>query len=278
MVAWIERHGTVDEMSRLEMLRYALLDHFFVNSESTLVTRIPFDQARKAAGIFPGRAIFEQYREEGYLAKTPLMYPDDYRKRLAASDGMPAFSVLQRERDLFLWVQRRSLQRWFPKYDPTRYVREEEKPYDADHLVAQKLTDGRRLAGSASKNFEALRHVVSNNIGNLRYWPRGENRADAERNVKEKHLLGPAKEQVPGGVLDPRWGLHTYGDVRAASAVPEEQVELWGKAATGKDGDHDWSDPGRMEAFREVTDQRCTLMFRELFNASGFKGWLEGSP
>lgn len=269
--------GTAD---RADIIRFALMDLFCVRRHTETLARALLDEAAKASSAFPGRAIYARLREAGEtLVENHLPTPDEFASTVLDDSTDPSRDVLQNERLLAMWVQRQWLARWFPHFDPTLFARAEDLPFDLDHIVPAAHINMRGRGWHVSSQFEAWREGLSNSVGNFRYWPKGENRADGEANPGKKHLLGDAIAELPDDATlrRPPYGLRTYAEVRAASYIPEDIRDDWAGASTGTGGNYDWKDEKRILAWRRAVMKRRTAMYREVFTVLDFAAWTMGA-
>ncbi len=282
VVAWLEATDCVDvgTTDRADIIRFALMDLFCVRRHTETLARALLDEAAKASGAFPGRAIYARLREAGAtLVENHLPTPDEFASTVLDDRTDPSRDILQNERLLAMWVQRQWLARWFPHFDPTLFARAEDLPFDLDHIVPAAHINMRGRGWHVSSQFEAWREGLSNSVGNFRYWPKGENRADGEANPGKKHLLGDAIAELPDDATlrRPPYGMRTYAEVRAASYIPEDLREDWAGASTGTGGNYDWKDEKRILAWRRAVMKRRTAMYREVFTVLDFAAWTMGA-
>jgi hypothetical protein len=277
LAAWLDRHETVDPESRAEMLRFASAVHFFARPFASSLSKQLFVEARNTSGPFPGRKLWEILAEGGDRAvlvgiPTPSSFTRDLRK-----EGEQHRALFGHENDLVVWTQRAHVQRWFSDYDPTLYTgRGAEKPYDLDHIVAWAQFDQRSSRNvTPAVRFNAVRHGVLPSSGNLRLWPKSENRRDQDAPLADKCLLGPAEAPIPADSYLRLLGLTTFGEVRRASCIPEEDVDLWRAAAPGGIDRHDWSSAERLDAFDRAVFNRRVWMYQALYNALDLGAWVE---
>jgi len=279
LAAWLFKHDTVDQVRRTEMIRYALMDHFFTNSSSTFLIREPFGQAFKAESAFPAFAIYKEFTGK-QLLEPDILTPEAYQQQLCGDEnGKPRWSILQRERELVMWTQRAHLHCWFDRFDPTLYKKDQDLPYDIDHIIPQAYLDMRGRRYKLPSIFWEWRGAVLGNAGNLRYWPKALNRADQHKNLDGKYLLGAQCQPTPQTPQEDSYlreiGLNTVGDVRQASFVADGQLDDW-ETASGTGGDaYDWHDPERMRAFRRATEQRRVDMYSQFYDQVRWKEWGE---
>ena len=280
LAAWLDRHPDSSAQSRMEMLRFAALDHFFARPLSDSRIRRLFLRSRNTDGAFPGQALWQLLVEdEDRTLWLDLQTPARFETPLHDENGEAVVGVLGHEHDLVIWAQRRHVHRWYGDYDPTLYTgRRAEKPYDLDHIVPKSFFDQRRGHDvEQAPGFRSVRRGALHNAGNLRLWPKDENRRDQDASPAEKCLLGAAADETPAGShirRDPL-ALMTYGEVRRASFIPEEDWALWREASPEGVRDFDWSSARRLEAFAEAVQRRRFKMYRSMYEALGFDRWME---
>jgi hypothetical protein len=273
LVAWIYTHNTIDPISRVEMIRYALLDHFYTKSSSSVLVREPFQQAFAAGGSFPGFTIYATLQEKE-LVEPDILTPEKYRELLCGDpDALPRRGILQRERELAMWIQRDYFHRWFDRFDPTLYRKEVDLPYDADHIIPQAHLNMRGRRYRLPPEFWSYRGPVLHSAGNFRYWPKALNRADGQRNLDEKYLLGAPEEETPPDSYLRDIDLDTVGDVRLASFIGEDQLGYWERASNNGGYAYDWTDPERIRAFRKATELRRIAMYTCFYEQVGWGDW-----
>jgi hypothetical protein len=122
-------------------------------------------------------APLSKYKESGFLPRmapadslesADFPSPDAYRALL----DDPECILFIKERLLLMWWQREFIAKWFPDYDPASYIRADEQPSDVDHILS-------RENESPARNDKEPEYVKWRDcIGNLRVWPKGENRRD----------------------------------------------------------------------------------------------------
>lgn len=268
--------GEFDEFSRAEIIRYALLDHFFTSSNSTRLTRFPLQTAYEAKGPFPGREIYDYIVRHNLLDPDTLFTPDEYRARVMLADR-PQWSILQNSRHLIMWVQREQFAEWFADFDPTLYRKDADLPYHADHILPRAYLN---MSGSKSWTelptiFKEWRGAILWSIGNIRYWPKGLNMSDGARNLRQKYLLGP--DETPTPDMDNSslrsFGLNTVADVRKASFVSNTELTDW-ELACNENRVKDWRNEERTRAFRGAVDARRVAAYSQFFEQVGFGSWL----
>ena len=279
LVAWLARgeRTVVEPDDRAEMLRYALFDLLAIKRHSDGLTRAPIEVVLAKRAAFPGRALYRRLvRGQEPLVEAGVQQPDAFVAGLEDGAGVPTWSPYPGERLLVMWAQRSFIARCFPQFDPTRYARSEDLPYDGDHILPRALMNRRGRKAPCAKNFWDWRDRLLWSPGNLRYWPRSENRSDRDKSPEKKLLLRARSKPLPkkARLRAKPYELQTYGDVRDASLLPDEDLKHWRKLATGEAGDHDWSDPGRIEAMKTAVLRRRERIYRRFYEEAGFAAWL----
>jgi hypothetical protein len=273
LAAWLLKHESVDNFSRMEMIRYVLMDYFYTKSNSSYLMSEPFKFAYNAKGSFPGKVIYLALNER-ILIEPNIINPVEFQVELTKGDN-PRWNILQQERVLVMWCQRSYFQEWFPDFDPTLYQKEHDLPFDVDHIIPQAFMDMRGRRYNWPEQFWSSRRQILHGSGNLRYWPKSLNRADGHCNLDEKYILGHGRSRTPDDSYLREYKLNTIGDVRRASVIPSKDTKYWKTSAyIGKDV-FNWSDISRLEAFRKATDNRRSAMYKELFDLAGFDDWIE---
>ncbi|MGC4096875.1 MAG: DUF262 domain-containing protein [Nitrospira sp.] len=277
LLAWFDRHNPnkdVIEKSQLEIMRFVLLDHLFIGSDSVDVIRKPFflAQSKSAESLFPGREIFADLK--GYLSPG-FLTPRDYQELVEQPDA--PWSILRDEWALLLWAQRNWLDRWFPKFDPAAAQVADDLPYDIDHIMPSNFFDGRsvgnRIAQEITTDFERNKSALRESIGNKRAWPREANRSDHDEAPTGKLFLDRnAEDHIPEDHPLKGWKVNTVGAVWQASLIPESEVKLWRESSGDSDGD--WTDPNRFTAFRKAVNARRVRLYESFFQEFGYEEWL----
>ncbi len=276
LVAWLAQHDgeSVSGSNREEMIRYALLDYYFSGNATQRLDRIPFEKAFQEAGDFPGFEIYARLWRANQL-ETDVPTVAEISSRLRNANGAPPPApFFKKEYQIGLWVQRVSLQQWFPNFDPTRYGSSKEYPYDLDHILpsAYKNMRGRTRWGAPAQEFWQWRWRVINGSGNVRYWPASLNRSDQHKNLGQKMLLGPSEQPTPLDSLLHAYSLDTVGQVRAASLIEDDQLDNWERGANHPHP-YDWRDPERIKALRRATDARRLNLYKRFYEGVGFRKW-----
>ncbi len=116
-----------------------------------------------------------------------------------------------------------------------------------------------------------IRYRVKDWAGNLRYWPGSINKANQDKNLDAKFILG--QETVPVSEDLNQFGLSSIGDVRRASLVDEESLQDWEIAAKSGKNVWDWKDAERFAAFRRAAENRRYHMYQSLYQALSWDEW-----
>jgi hypothetical protein len=269
LAAWSIHHDTIDPKSRLEMLRYVCLDHFFSKTTASDQRKIPFEKAYCASEIFPGRKIYEALVEKKLISPR-LFPPDEFQESVCLSQD-PTWGILQNELDLVLWAQRSWMNRWFPYFDPTIFTGQD-LPYDIDHIIPSAHLDMRGRRYNWPPIFWSYRQLLLQSPGNMRFWPKSLNRADGKVSLEAKYILGPIDGQISGNPNLSHYGLNFVGDIRKASIVDENDLVFW-EQVNNKADVYDWSNKDRIFAFRHVVDNRRSRVYRNFFDQLGFSKW-----
>ena len=276
LVVWLAASDRIEVSAtdRLEMIRFALMDLFCIKRHTEVHAGAQFKAALESPAQFPGRETYHKLRDADPTRLQPTLFSQtDFANRLLNSEGPPEWALVHNERLLAMWAQRAFLTRCFPDFDPTRFARDD-LPYDVDHILAAAHLARQGHKTSVPDHFYTWRDRLQSSAGNLRYWPKGANRADGDDDMLVKQLLGAAADELPPNsqLRAQPLGLRTCGEVRAASFIPEEDVALWTRAT--QPSKFDWSDPARLDAFREATMRRRVAMYNEMFDVIDFAAWM----
>lgn len=281
LVVWLDAGGNPsddpEDESRAEILRYAAMQHFFArSSRSQKVTTVPADLVCEFTDRFPGKNIYEGFQDAGrsWLDPERILSPGEYEALIyGITDDSMAGGLLRREKDLLLWTQRRWVSAWFPDYDPTQPDRARDLPYDFDHIVPLSSFDRRsvQVDPAVKEEFLTTKDRVGTGIGNLRVWPKSANRSDSDKSLADKRLLEEGDKPLDKD-LAAALELQTHGELRRASLIPDENLELWRAADRGRGGPREW-DPPRVEAFRKAALARRASIYRMFFEGLDFAEW-----
>ncbi len=175
---------------------------------------------------------------------------------------------------MLLWLQRSYLSERFPNYDPSA-DRDEETPYDLDHIQPQASwganwqTQSKRLSKTSDvERFRNGRDYLGNAIGNLRWIGSSENRSDGDLGLREKLALNPPGKIVPDPEAndtrsEPDWRLGIFDG---------NQRNLWYAAGADKE-DSDWSEE-RIQSFQEAVELRTVWLYRQWWEQASFDTWI----
>ncbi len=278
IAAWVhamppDRRAEI-EAQRAEVLRYAFLDHLFLDTTSEQAITRPFVLARAGDLQFPGAAIHAELQAKDLLSIEMIPSPTEYEARV--QEDRARWEILRNEMALVTWGQRWRLATWFKDWDPFVGLAADDLPYDVDHITpsASLNRQGKGTQG-LPENFMRDRDALRESIGNKRLWPREANRSDQDEAAKDKLFLMAVEDDVLDSTdWDPaRWALRTAGDVRRASLIRDDDVRAWQAASSATGDDKDWTTPARFEAFRRAVDLRRVRLYRELHEAIGFGEW-----
>ncbi len=279
LAGWIDLNGEVDDTSRLEMLRFAALIHFFSRTPRDNRVGQLFSRARERSDLFPGFGLREVLREKKERdAFLDVLSPKKFENSLTDPEsGEPVGWVLYKELDLVMWAQRAYVNQWYSEYDPTLYTgRAAEKPYDIDHIVPKSHFDKRHSGKiKQARGFDEVRHNLMNCPGNYRIWPSSENRSDQDVSPWDKGMLGERKTVLPkeSPLRGEPYNLRTCGDVRKASGLQEKDLELWRGASPKNKKDFDWRSPARLDAFLNAVQSRRVRMYKSLYRCLAMGKW-----
>jgi len=275
--AWIVNNGAVDDESRKEIIKFALYDHFYLKAESDIIIREPFQIAHREKGKFPGKQIYDYFKsqiERGVIEpKIKILNPDEFVKTFHTDTNEPMYSIYNNS-DFVLWIQREFINKWWPEYDPSRFNnKRDDLPYDVDHIVPAAFFDMRGVKEKVPKRFWDHRYNILNRFGNYRFWPKELNRADQDKGLKKKFLVGNSSDKLPDDNHNyrPDIGLSTVSDIKNASFVNTNK--LWEKIPDSKnewvmkkDGNELFNNEG-FDAFDKVTLERIKEIYTSMYYA-----------
>lgn len=295
-------HVTSDAI-RGEMIRFVLFWHLccdrseragrhlfrFLRGQDR---KLPFDVAAETG--FPGRKLYAILT--GEMDHEPCAYnlepPNDVAKFAGAEFGKQWCSRQVRfenkhvgeigkrlsfTRDLYklwwfssgkllLWLQRAYLSEKFSAYDPSS-ARDDEKPYDLDHIQPKASWNFNWLNRHARIKDQSLhasfgdgRSDLGESIGNLRWIGSSENKGDGADEVKVKLKLHKFVGET--AVADPDPWMESVFDVRP------EAVETWIRAS----GEEDWTRE-RMQSFQYAVERRTLWLYEQFWDAASFAAW-----
>ena len=186
-------------------------------------------------GDFPDKSIFERWIEchdqLKFVTKEKGVPTPKELEELVSKDRSNTpeeWPICQRNFRLILFLnQGQFIKKWFPDYDPTIFVREEDKPYDWDHILAQAGSYSEYNNGEHSRKYRA----ILNSIGDLRVWPSGENRRDGNSDLNDKiGLMKKNKDPLPNTspLRHKPCSFKTFGEITAESCI--SNLEMWLRA------------------------------------------------
>ncbi|MBV6492465.1 MAG: hypothetical protein LDLANPLL_00459 [Turneriella sp.] len=292
--------GEVWQKSRLELLRYALLDHFHLTTTRVVhdYFTIPFQVAMVSQSeIFPGKQILRELRERSQYCKQLRFHTvTEFETEAKNWKTRQRTSVLDRnEHNLATWNQRYYLHKWYPNYDPTLYHTQEDLPFDWDHIIAADCFNQRGDMPSAHEDFQTIRAFLVECVGNYRLWPKHLNRSDQADNLWRKFILGDSQDSIPDTVpfgkdlsylTSKPFGFKTIGEIRQASAIPEdpEILKNWETACHTKKkesmaaevpwhSDRSWDKKSRIDAFSNAVNARRVHLYKVLYESLALDSW-----
>jgi hypothetical protein len=270
--------------SRPKMLRFVLFWLLCVIDKDA-ASKTAFTMLREnEVGAFPDKLLYNKLCEEELAI--PLQAPETIRNFAISTrtTGLPICSWGSRfepketdtpgmrdsrklyaswfhRKDLLLWLQRRTLELEFNDANPLA-GREEETPYDYDHICPQNdwQTDYRSYT-SPFKHFCEYKNagVVGHSIGNLRVEESSSNRHNQDDPAPQKLGLAEIDSDKTNKLLE-------------NSAIELEEAEMWKKCSTAKDAQGNWQE-NRALAFQEAVETRSFRLFEKYFKEGGFDEW-----
>ena len=294
--AWLCRGRALTKLDRDEMIRFSLFWHLCADNHEKAERRA-FRYLKEKAGTlagFPGRELYEELTRAEDKSAQAMVRPADLSRYISDLDAnhWPGDGQLFNHRSddkdderrffrtwwmsegkMLLWLQRRYLAGEFKNYDPSS-DRDEEKPYDLDHIQPQSTwsdhwtTQCKRItteSESARKSFHNGRWLLGNAPGNLRWIGSSKNRADGALSIREKFELKRASGVVTW--TRPDW---------AADVFDDEALSGWWDSDDdgGADRSKHWSSE-RMIAFRKAVEERTMWLYKAWWEQAGFDAWLD---
>ena len=166
-------------------------------------------------------------------------------------------------KELLLWLQRKTLVLEFKGADPLA-GREEETPYDYDHICPH--NDWGRPAYRSSRRpleqfcEDGASWIVGNSIGNYRVWDSSSNREDQD-------------DPAPCKLRLIAWDASETQKILEYSTIAREEAEGL-KACSVEKGDQGCWDEDRALAFQDVVEKRAFRLFKQYFDEAGFAEWI----
>lgn len=157
---------------------------------------------------------------------------------------------------MLLWLQRSYLSREFVSYDP-RSGRDEDKPYDLDHMCASSQwgfnwnnADRNKVEGNFRVPFEKYRNDLGNGIGNLWWVGSSLNRAWGDVSTAVK-MVEPTAQVA----LDEVFDVGSKADWKAVS----EDTNSWGSR--------------RFMTFQYAVEERAIWLYQRFYEDASFAAW-----
>jgi uncharacterized protein YktA (UPF0223 family) len=278
--------------SRLPILRFLI--------HSLLAWIHPEKASRRAFKVlsheeidrFPDLKIYESLikEEEGPAVALKIPYPRDMEKRVISPPDRGGFSSYQElfsekphgefvrqfwtQRVMLLWFQRAHLERLFPGYDPLKM--KSGSPFDYDHILpsshlfrqGKNSTFEENIDAEESRRFLDHRCFYRDSIGNYRIWPGWANRSDQATAPDKK--FGLIHPDDPVSALLSELGYKSWSEIRVASAIHNEHIELW-KKASGEP--LDWKNSERRKGFQYAVETRVVSLYKSLYIALQYSDW-----
>lgn len=285
--------------SQMEILRFVLFWIMWVKDPNK-ASEVAFQELKVgSAEGFPAKAIYERLLEQGVafellapaaLSNVPdlVRSPENTEKPLRGWNGrffVPGDSEEHQKKRAFyarwwnknggyvhpvlLWLQRTLVGSM--SSDDVRAGREDETPYDYDHICPSshwlgwtgKHADPTSLPLFCQDKDAHWR--VGNSIGNLRVWDSVKNRSDGdvapaiklrlyEPTTQESHQ--PAQRELLG-----------------SSAIPERHKAAWKECSRDETSKKVW-DKVRATAFQEAVELRAFYLYERYFSDLDFDHWL----
>lgn len=276
------------DASRPEVLRFVLFWLLCVEDKEA-AAKTAFEMLRDdEVGLFPGKAIYKRLCKDELAIC--LQHPDTI-KPSACSSRTPGFKIRTwgsrfnlnetdstiirdarklyarwfHRKELLLWLQREMLVAVFKRADPLA-GREEETPYDYDHICPHNDW-GRAGYGvrTALRGFceDSASWIVGNSIGNYRVWDSSSNREDQDDPAPCKLGLTEMDSVETQKLLE-------------HSAITSEEAYGWKSCSAAKRDQGHW-DETRALAFQEVVEARAFRLFEKYFKEGSFTDWVPTS-
>lgn len=166
---------------------------------------------------------------------------------------------------ILLWIQRKMVAIEFKDNDPMA-GRDEETPYDYDHILPQAhwgnwtgIKKGTRLIDLPEEE-EGGHTIIGNSIGNIQVISFSDNRSYGDKPPREKlELNKPDKEKL------------------SDRAINENQIKDW-CVTSGAEGRYREWDLERALAFQRAVEKRTFDLYKRYYNDLDFKTWNRKSP
>lgn len=191
-------------------------------------------------------------------------------------------------KDSLVWLQRGYLETRFKYFNPAT-GRDDDTPYDVDHMVPQSdwarnfQTFTKAIKRGDSRPDQYDRRPLGDSIGNLRLIDFTENRSNSDVKFAEKAL--PPGKYEKSDWNDDQWKAY-FDDM----AFDKESDPLWRRASGVKESNADaadawqdginsqpWWDADRLSAFQQAVEMRAAWLYWRFYSELGFATW-EGTP
>ena len=292
LVYWIVLTGPSDVQHspffsdiRAEMLRFALFWRLCASNDSQASIQC-FNFLTKPTQLspFPGKELYqlltgtqasEDESKEQLKYAIELVPPHDleqyapfsnterwldWNERFERDSGSSASKTLYRvwwdsRGKILIWIQRDYIANGFRSYDPTS-GRDDDKPFELDHLQPYSFFNHPRTEHSAYNNFLKNRYALRDGIGNFRWFDASENARWGNCNVVKKLNLDQQREPDP-------W--HASGFKNKDPGT----VQLWRDAVVN---DNQWNGSNR-KAFQQAVEERALWLYQQFWNDADFACW-----
>lgn len=172
---------------------------------------------------------------------------------------------------MLLWLQREYVAKKETWSDPMA-GREDDTPYDYDHLLPSSHWNDWRGAGCPSSFSNGNIGIIGNGIGNVRVWDSSDNRKDGDKAPKIKLKITP--ESNDSGLLNEQ--NPTSAELLKWSAIDSEQQQAWINCSPESDKlKRNWDEPNRTTDFQRAVELRTFYLYKRFYHELGFSTWLE---
>jgi len=173
-----------------------------------------------------------------------------------------------------IWLQRAYLQSRFPDFDPAS-GRDDDTPYDADHMVPagdwgrnwayfSKADNLPELTRDEREAIRDPRFLLGNSIGNLRLIDAAVNKSEQDDPYITKIIEELRMDKADEMSVDEKSAYHS------SMAFRSEAMALWRRAS----GAHDQVWPNdRLKAFQQAVEERAAWLYDKFYSDLGFVSW-----
>jgi hypothetical protein len=288
---WVYLHAPeesdITPSSRQEIVRFALFWRLCCFND-TKASRHALKYLKDTRNVspktdFPGKALYGLLTEPGqdrcadnlFLPKAMRAYSNSARGGKSKAGWLSwkdRFERVDPIQDLFrkwwytdgkmlLWLQRSYFFETFLHYDPSS-GRDDDKPYDLDHICARKTWLNSIYKGRTGDDDESLcktawdgRHILGEGIGNLWWIDSRVNRGLGDASIASKLAVGELKRVI-------------------AKAFDDASLPQWRTASVEE---NEWNALARKE-FQVAVEERTLWLYERFFYKLGFEAWLGSSP